>query len=45
MPCDFENISWAYANENCFENTLTRVKFAIAKSYEFYENVGINQQP
>ena len=45
MPCDFENISWAYANENCFENTLTRVKFAIVKSYEFYENVGINQQP
>ena len=44
-PCDFENISWEYEHENCFENTLTRVTGGFARSYQYYEELGINQQP
>ena len=44
-PCDFANISWAYMHENCFENTVILNNFKIAETYQFYDELGINQQP
>ena len=43
--CDFENISWAYANENCFENTHALITYNLASYYQSFEELGINQQP
>ena len=44
-PCNFSAIDWAYSDEDCFEVTVIRNNYAIGKTYEYFDELGINLQP